>query len=93
MAKGHFFFRLNNLPVPIGKTPAGNMVFRSLPKYTPRGLPDVVLIHKGSFCGIEFKRVGESLSDAQVECARRIILAGGQHHVVRSIDDLQKLGL
>ena len=43
---GYFFWRSNNIPV----------FGRSLPKYTPRGLPDIMVVHSAEFIGIEVKR-------------------------------------
>ena len=44
--RGIFFWRSNNIPV----------FGRSLPKYTPKGLPDIFAIIRGHCIGIEVKR-------------------------------------
>ncbi len=85
--KQYFFFRLNNLPVFDGG------FYRSLGDYVPPGLPDCVLIRKGRFVGLEFKGSSGKLSETQMECGKRIQEAGGDYYVIRSIDDLQKIGL
>lgn len=85
--KRYFFFRLNNIPV------SKDGEFRRLSIYTPRGLPDAVVVHEGRFIGIEFKREDGKPSHEQVECAQRILKAGGDYHIVRSLDDLVKIGL
>lgn len=87
-----FFFRLNNIPVSeVGEY--GERRFRKMPKYTPKGLPDVIVVKEGSFIGLEFKGKGKDLSPEQVEIFKKITLAGGACHVIRSIDDLQAIGL
>jgi len=47
--KGYLFSRTNNAPI-------YDMIhgtFRTLPKYTRRGWPDICLIHAGKFHGIK----------------------------------------
>lgn len=85
--KKYFYFRLNNIPV------FQNGHFRSLSEHIPKGLPDCVLVHKGKFIGLEFKGSSGKLSEDQIECARRIFKAGGDHHFIHSIEDLQNIGL
>lgn len=86
--KRYFFFRLNNIPA---HDRDGNM--RRLPKYTPKGLPDAVVVKKGQFIGLEFKSTKGKLSPEQLRIAQRILSAEGDYHIVRSIDDLMKIGL
>jgi hypothetical protein len=86
--RGYFYFRLNQAGIAL---PDGR--HRSLPKHTPVGLPDAVLVKDGRFIGLEFKRSGASQSFAQVEVAKRILRAGADYHVIRSLDDLMHLGL
>lgn len=85
--KKYFFFRLNNIPV----VTEGR--FRSLGDYTPPGLPDCVVIVKGRFIGLEFKGSSGKLSEFQMDCGKRIIEAGGDYYIIRSIEDIQKIGL
>ena len=47
----HFFFRCNNHPI---YDPRHN-VFRALPKYTMKGIPDIIVIRNGGFVGLEVK--------------------------------------
>ncbi len=86
-AKKYFFFRLNNMPV------YQEDHYRRLPEFTPKGLPDCILVRSGKFVAIEFKSTIGKLSDDQVEFSRKLIKAGGDYFVARSIDDLQKIGL
>jgi hypothetical protein len=37
----HFFYRTNNTPI----VDANRKAFRSMPKYTPKGISDVVVVH------------------------------------------------
>jgi hypothetical protein len=85
----HFFYRNNNTPM--FDTKRG--MFRAMPKYTPHGLPDIVVVKDGKYIGLEVKREKGQVSKEQTETGKRIVSAGGEWHVVRSIDDVQKLGL
>jgi hypothetical protein len=89
---GYFFWRLNNIPV----------YGRSLPKFTPRGLPDVMIVDDGKFYAVEFKRPaseerekngrkvrGGMLSPFQAEWAAKCVLAGGAFLVATSVEELR----
>ena len=90
-AKGYCFWRSNNIPTfSIGEN--GTIRMRSLPKYTPKGLPDITLILKGIYWGIEVKRPNMNQSPEQKEVEIWIKQNGGCYHVVRSLDDIIKLG-
>jgi hypothetical protein len=82
------FWRTNNIPAPLA---SGG--FRSLPKYTPRGLPDIIIVRDGWFIALEVKKKGGYQSKEQKEFEARIKDAGGEYWVVRSIDDVRELGL
>jgi len=84
---GYFFWRSNNIPV-FGKNNGGNMTFRSLPKYTPRGLPDVMVVHNAEFIGIEVKRVGAKLRPEQETFRDNLNAHGGIYIVVHSKKEL-----
>ena len=64
-----------------------------MPKYSMRGVPDIILILKGNFVGLEVKPPGKYQSPEQKEFERNCLAAGGEYHVVRSIEDLQAIGL
>jgi hypothetical protein len=87
--KKYFFWRSNNIPV-YGKNNAGAMTFRSLPKFTPRGLPDIMLINKGKFIAIEIKRPGAKLRPEQASFGLNCIGHGGFFIAVHSLDELQE---
>lgn len=90
------FWRVNNIPV----------YGRALPKFTPKGLPDIMAIVAGRFYGIECKRPfaenderekngrkvrGGKLSAFQSEWATNCVLAGGHYVTVRSVQELKAI--
>jgi hypothetical protein len=87
------FWRSNNVPVFSfsGRNNKGEMRYRSLPKYTPRGLPDIMVICNGKFIGIEVKREGAKLRPEQAEMGMRITLNGGFYFVAHSLHELKEL--
>jgi hypothetical protein len=86
--KKYFFWRANNIPV-YGKNNAGNKTFRSLPKFTPRGLPDIMLINKGIFVAIEVKRPGMKLRPEQADFGLKCVENNARYYVVSSIEDVE----
>jgi hypothetical protein len=87
--KGHLFWPSNNVPVYGG----AKGTFRRLPKYTMKGLPEITVVRKGAYIGIEVKTKKEVLSRDQVEFGRMLMHNGGTYVVARSIDDVQNAGL
>lgn len=84
----HFFFwRSNNVPV-FSKSNDGVRRFRSLPKDTPRGLPDIMVVEQGKFIAIEVKRPGMKLRPEQAEYGTKLVLAGGVYLTVHSLNEL-----
>lgn len=88
-----FFWRVNNIPV----------YGRALPKFVPKGLPDIMIIVDGKFVAVECKRPqgdeeqreangrkvrGGKLSPWQAEWATQCTLAGGHYLTVRSCDEM-----
>ena len=84
-----FALRLNNQPIYDAK----RQIFRSLPKHTPRGLSDILAIKEGRAYFLEVKSEKGKPSQDQIDFGRDAIRAGASYHVVRSIDDVQTLGL
>lgn len=82
-----FFWRSNNIPA-TARDRQGKMVFRRLPKYTPRGIPDIICIKNGRFIGLEVKRENMKLRPEQAEFGIKCDLNGAIYRVVRSIDDV-----
>lgn len=84
----YFFWRANTIPAP-----AKDGGFRAMPKYGMTGVPDIIVVKDGRFIGLEVKRPGGKVSEAQAEFARACMRAGGRYEVVRSVDDVQRVGL
>jgi hypothetical protein len=84
---GYFFWRSNNIPV-FGRSNDGVKRFRALPKYTPKGLPDIICIKKGWFIGIEVKRQGFKASMEQLQMGASIVSNGGLYFVVTSLPEV-----
>lgn len=89
--KGFFFWRQNNIPV-YGMSGSGFKRFRSLPKYTPKGLPDIMIIYEGKFIGLEVKVPDYwKYTDDQKEMKRKIIENGAEYHLVTSLDEVKAI--
>lgn len=88
--KHYFFWRQNNIPV-FGRNNGGQQTFRSMPKFTPKGIPDIIVINHGDFIGIEVKRPGAKLRPDQLQFSRNITIHGGYYHVATSLDDVIKI--
>ena len=89
-SKKYFFWRSNNVPV-FAMSNDGVRRFRSLPKFTPKGLPDILLVrYDGVLVGIEVKRPGAKLKPDQANFALKMIKAKAFYHVVRSLDELKE---
>jgi hypothetical protein len=87
----YFFWRSNNIPAP----------GRAMPKYTPRGLPDVFVVVEGIMVGVEAKREGSDterekngrkvrvgkLSGEQADFGTALILNGSKYIVVHSLNE------
>lgn len=87
---GIFFWRSNNIPV-FGRSGDGAMRFRRLPKYTPRGLPDIIVIINGHFVGLEVKREGFKQTTDQIFMQQQIEDNGGYYYVVSTLEDIRKI--
>ncbi len=90
-ARRVFFWRQNTTPA-IQKS-ADGWAFRRMPKHSLRGVPDIIVVKQGQFIGLEVKRKGTYQSPEQKEFEHRVTVAGGVYEVVRSIDDVQAMGL
>ena len=84
-----FFFRCNNQPIFDPK----RKVFRALPKYTMKGISDIIALKDGRAIFIEVKAEKGRVSPEQHEFARKVTLAGGTYVIAKSIDDVQRSGL
>lgn len=84
----HFFWRNNNMPVYNHQT----QQYRAMPKYSMKGVPDIIVVKDGWFVGLEVK-MGSKQSDDQKIFEKGVKEAGGEYYVVRSIDDVKEIGL
>ena len=62
--------------------------------YAMRGVPDIIcILEEGTFCGIEVKTKTGRQSADQKFFEKRCDSRGALYHVVRSLEDVKKLGL
>lgn len=84
--KGYLFWRANNIGMYDGKD------YRPLPKYSMLGVPDINVIWKGIYFGLEVKTKIGIQSENQKIFQRNCEQVKGKYYVVRSVDDVVKLG-
>lgn len=85
--KKYFFWRQNTVPV----FDKGH--YRPMPKYSMNGIPDIILINKGIFWGLEVKRPQGRQSENQKIFQAGLEKAQGKYFIVTSLDDILALGL
>jgi hypothetical protein len=88
----HLFWRSNNIPA-FNRNTNGTVTMRRLPQYTMRGLPDIIVIREGLFIGLEVKKPGTYQSKEQKAFEKLCQEHKAFYFVVRSIDDVQAIGL
>ena len=64
---------------------------RMVPKFTPKGIPDIHLIKDGRYIALEIKKKGTYLSPDQRIFQKNVETAGGIYLCVRGIEDIEKL--
>jgi len=84
--KRYFFWRQNT-----GGMFRDNRWF-AMPKYSKKGIPDILLVKDGLFIGLEVKRPKGRQSDHQKAFEQECKKAGGQYYIITSVEDVQKLG-
>ena len=87
--QGYLFWRSNNVPV-FSASNDGVRRFRALPKDTPRGLPDIIVVRDGQFTGIEVKRMGSKLRPEQAEFGAKLVMEGARYLVIHSLEELKE---
>lgn len=87
--KKYFFWRQNTTPVWEG---GENPRFRAMPKYSLKGIPDIILVKEGKFIGLEVKQPKGKQSDNQRVFQEKLEKAGGFYYIVTSLDDVVKIG-
>jgi hypothetical protein len=85
-----YFWRSNNIPA-FSKNFDGTMRFRALPKYTPRGLPDIFIIYRGYPIALEVKKPGAYQKPDQKKFEENYKKHGGEYYVVYSLEDAQNI--
>jgi hypothetical protein len=89
-SEGYFFWRNNT--VPVFQQDKYGARFRKLPKYTPRGLPDIIILYFGEFIGLEVKVPNYwKFTDDQQAMMDKIRQNGGAYHLVTSLSEAQEL--
>ena len=82
----YYFWRQNNMPV--FQKSGGSYRYRALPKHTPRGIPDIFILHMGKFIGVEVKTKYRKLTEQQAYFGLMCIKNGGYYLIARSVEDL-----
>ena len=88
-AKRYFFYRQNTTPI----FDAQKKIFRRMPAYAMKGVPDIIVIHQGKYIGIECKSDTGKMSPDQLQFEKMSTLNGGVYILARSIEDVIKKGL
>jgi hypothetical protein len=100
--RGHFAWRNNNQPTYDTKMNGGYGGYRAQSKWTPKGLPDVFVLHPGdtkeyptpTLIGLEIKKPkGGKVSPDQLLVQRRFRLLNHVYEVVKSVEEVKQLGL
>jgi hypothetical protein len=87
-----FFVRLNNIPG-LYIDASGQKRFRKMGKYARVGLADILVVKDGHAIFLEVKSETGRPSKDQLDFGRDAIAAGAEYRVVRSVDDVQAVGL
>lgn len=88
LVRRHFYTRVNTMGVYDKKIDT----YRKPSIHNRAGMSDILVVHVGVPYFLECKGKGEQ-SDIQKKFQRDVEKAGGVYAVVRSIDDVKKLGL
>lgn len=89
--QGYLFWRCNNVPV-FSRNNGGHMAFRALPRFTPKGLPDIMVIVEGIFWAIECKAPNvKTLRPDQLNFATYLEINKGKYIMANSLDDVKFL--
>lgn len=90
--KGFFYWRMNNKPT----YDRARKTFYSLPKHTPSGLPDIVVVYKSRFIVFEVKGQGRLNNSQKTQIAQREIRKkfeenGAEYYIVKDLLDVATL--
>ena len=84
--KRFFFWRQNVNPIFDAKSGG----FRRMPAYSVNGVPDIIMIYKGKFVGLEVKNEKGKQSESQKDFEKLCKSNGGYYKVVRSVGDVEQ---
>jgi hypothetical protein len=86
--QGYFFWRQNNTPI-FDRKFGG---FRAMTKYTPKGLPDILILKNGKFIGLEVKVPDYwKFTDDQINMRENFHSHGGYYYLVTSLIEAQDI--
>jgi hypothetical protein len=94
--KGYYCWRNNNGALYDAKLNGGSGGYRAQSKWTPKGIPDILLIHReeyGQLWGLEVKKPSGRTSPDQLLQQKRWRLNNAVYEIVKSLEDVKKLGL
>lgn len=83
MTLGELFYQRVNV---MGVYDQYKGIYRSLPKGTHKGYPDVAILKQGRAIFLELKSNIGKQSEHQKECQKHIEKQGGEYYLVRSFD-------
>ncbi len=87
--KNYVFWRQNNIPIFDARFGG----YRAMPKHCRKGVSDIILLKNGEAWFLEVKGLKKKQSADQIEFQKLVEKGGAFYRVVRSIDDLQKIGI
>lgn len=68
-------------------------IHRRMPVHAKKGVPDIIVIKKGQFIGLEVKSATGRQNEDQRAFELFIKENGGFYYLVRSLEDVRKIGL
>lgn len=84
--KRFFFWRQNVNPIFNAKSGG----FRRMPAFSMNGVPDIIMIYKGKFIGLEVKNEVGKQQESQLIFEKICKSNGGYYKVVRSVGDVEE---
>ena len=88
----HFFWRNNTMGVQ--RTSLDGRMFWTNNKYSMKGIADIIVLTDGGYAVfIEVKRPSGRQSPEQKEFQRKCEEIGCEYYVIKSVDQLQEIGL
>lgn len=87
--KRYYFWKVYNG----GVFDASKKIYRKAPKWSVKGVSDLILICGGEIFFLEVKSRKGMQSEDQEKFEEHIVKNGGNYFIVRSIDDVQRIGL